>query len=55
MSSDAAELLEILTRFETDRVCYAYDRIVAESNKNVTATIGCNITATTATPHDIHG
>lgn len=60
MSSDAAELLEILTRFETDRLCYAYDRIVAESNKIATTTttavattnIGCNMATA---PHDLHG
>ncbi|XP_075585433.1 MAGUK p55 family member stardust isoform X2 [Dermatophagoides farinae] len=34
---DAAELLEILTRFELETLCYAYDRVLAESQKNMLA------------------
>ncbi|OTF82061.1 hypothetical protein BLA29_005792 [Euroglyphus maynei] len=42
---DAAELLEILTRFELETLCYAYDRVLAESQKNMLALM----------PDEIHG
>ncbi|KAJ6222221.1 hypothetical protein RDWZM_000766 [Blomia tropicalis] len=35
LNSDAAELLEILTRFEIEGLCSAYDRVLVESNKTI--------------------
>lgn len=35
MSSDAAELLEILTRFEVEGLCAAYDHVLIDSNKTM--------------------
>ncbi|CAG2170392.1 unnamed protein product [Oppiella nova] len=36
LNSEAAELLEILTRFELEGLCYAYDHIAQSSNAGIT-------------------
>ena len=46
LNSDAAELLEILTRFEVEGLCFAYDRVLTESNKTLVSL---------SLPDDIHG
>lgn len=46
LNADAAELLEILTRFEVEGLCFAYDKVLAESNKTLVSL---------PLPDDIHG